>query len=61
MQALNELKPAYKNLLVLKYFMDVSYKEIGTILEMSEQKVKVYLYRARNKFKEIWEEKHNEK
>jgi len=61
MQALNELKPAYKNLLVLKYFMDVSYKEIASILEIGEQKVKVYLYRARNKFKQIWEENHHEK
>lgn len=61
MQALNELKPAYKNLLVLKYFLDVSYKEIASILEMSEQNVKIYLYRARNMFKQIWEGNHNEK
>lgn len=54
-EALDSLKPAYKNLLVLKYFMDLSYKDIATILETSEDQVKVYLYRARNKFKEIWE------
>ncbi|WP_100407826.1 RNA polymerase sigma factor [Bacillus solitudinis] len=60
MVALNELKPAYKNLLILKYFMDLSYKEIASILETSEQNVKVYLYRARNTFKHIWEGKHDE-
>jgi len=60
-QALNKLKPSYKNLMVLKYFMDLSYKEIAGILEMSEQNVKIYLYRARNTFKQIWEETHNER
>jgi len=53
--ALDLLKPSYKNLLVFKYFLDLSYKDIADILEMSESNVKVYLYRARNKFKEIWE------
>lgn len=54
--ALNSLKPSYKNLLVLKYFMDLSYKEISKLLDISEDKVKTYLYRARNKFKIVWEE-----
>ena len=35
--------------------MDLSYKGIANILETSEQNVKVYLYRARNKFKETLE------
>ncbi|MBA9029449.1 RNA polymerase sigma factor [Peribacillus huizhouensis] len=60
MSALNELKPAYKNLLILKYYMDLSYKEIASILETSEQNIKVYLYRARNTFKHIWEGNHDE-
>lgn len=54
-RALDMLKPSYKNLIVLKYFLDMSYKDIADIMEMNEEKVKVYLYRARNKFKEIWE------
>jgi len=53
---LNLLKPSYKDLLILKYLMDFSYKDIGDILELSEYQVKTYLYRARNKFREIWEE-----
>lgn len=60
MRALNKLKPAYKNLLILKYYMDLSYKEIASILEISEHNVKVYLYRARNTFKQIWEGNHDE-
>jgi RNA polymerase sigma-70 factor (ECF subfamily) len=54
-QALDLLKPYYRELLVLKYIMDLSYKDIANTLEINEEKVKVYLYRARNKFKEIWE------
>ncbi|MEA1962285.1 MAG: sigma-70 family RNA polymerase sigma factor [Bacillota bacterium] len=54
-RALDLLKPSYKNLLVLRYFLDLPYKDIADILEMSESNVKVYLYRARNKFKAIWE------
>lgn len=54
-KVLDSLKPSYKNLIVLKYFMDLSYKEISNLLDISEDKVKTYLYRARNKFKETWE------
>ncbi len=52
---LEQLKPAYRNLIIFKYLMELSYKEIASIMELNEEKVKVYLYRARNKFKEIWE------
>ncbi|MDW7673810.1 MAG: sigma-70 family RNA polymerase sigma factor [Bacillota bacterium] len=54
-RAFELLKPSYRELLVFKYVLDLSYKEIANILEMKEEKVKIYLYRARNKFKEIWE------
>jgi RNA polymerase sigma-70 factor, ECF subfamily len=59
-RALNMLKPSYKNLIVLKYFLNMSYKDIGDIMEISDEKVKVYLYRARNKFRKVWEEFNNE-
>ncbi|MCY6355932.1 RNA polymerase sigma factor [Clostridium sp. ZS2-4] len=55
-KVLNSLKESYKNLLIFKYVINLSYKEIGNILDMKEDKVKVYLYRARNKFKELWED-----
>ncbi|AFS78911.1 RNA polymerase factor sigma-70 RpoD [Gottschalkia acidurici 9a] len=54
-KALNSLKPSYKNLLILRYFMCLSYKEISLLLGINESTVKTYLYRARNKFREIWE------
>lgn len=58
---LNMLKPSYKDLMILKYFLDMSYKEIADIMETNEQNVKVSIYRARNKFREIWEEFNHEK
>lgn len=54
-KALDLLKPSYKELLILKYVLDLSYKDIARIFDMKEEKTKTYLYRARNKFKEIWE------
>lgn len=54
-KALDLLKPSYKELLILKYVLDLSYKDIASIFDMKEEKIKTYLYRARNKFKEIWE------
>lgn len=54
-KVLGSLKESYKSLIVFKYFMDLSYKEIGEILDLDENQVKTYLYRARNKFKEQWE------
>lgn len=59
-EALNLLKPSYKNLLVLKYVLELSYRDLANILDLSEQQVKTYLYRARNQFKEIWEGLDNE-
>ncbi|SDO25333.1 RNA polymerase sigma-70 factor, ECF subfamily [Psychrobacillus sp. OK028] len=55
--ALQELQPTFQQLLILKYYMDFSYKEISEILTMKEATVKTYLQRARNTFKKIWEEK----
>lgn len=51
---LNGLKEEYRSLLILKYDMELSYKEIGLLLGINEDSVKTYLYRARNKFKEKW-------
>ncbi|KAI3344654.1 sigma factor-like helix-turn-helix DNA-binding protein [Clostridium botulinum] len=54
LKVLNELKEIYKSLLIFKYEMNLSYKEISLFLGMDENMVKTYLYRARNKFKEEW-------
>ncbi len=48
LNCLHGLKESYRELLFLKYEMELSYKEIGTLLELPEQNVKTYLFRARN-------------
>ncbi|MHB8072593.1 RNA polymerase sigma factor [Desulfosporosinus fructosivorans] len=55
---LGKLKDGYKDLLILKYEMELSYKEIGRLLGLSESTVKTYLYRARNEFKRLWREEY---
>jgi len=49
------MKESEKNLLVLKYSMGLHYREIGKLLNIEEGSAKTLCYRARNKFKEIWE------
>lgn len=56
-EALQGLQPTFQQLLILKYYMDFSYKEISEILSMKESSVKTYLQRARRAFKKLWEEK----
>ncbi|MBW6410624.1 RNA polymerase sigma factor [Clostridium weizhouense] len=53
-EVLKSLSEEDRVLLIFKYEMELSYKEIGFLLGMNENKVKTYLYRARNKFKERW-------
>ena len=54
-RVLSLLKESEKNLLVLKYSMGLSYKQIGKLLNIEEGSAKTLCYRARSKFKEIWE------
>lgn len=49
------MKESEKNLLVLKYSMGLSYRNIGNLLNIEEGSAKTLCYRARNKFKEMWE------
>lgn len=56
-EALQGLQPTFQQLLILKYYMELSYKEISEILDLKETHVKTYLQRARKSFKKIWEEK----
>ena len=51
---LNNMKEEYKSILIFKYDMELSYKEIALLLGTNEDVVKTYMYRARNKFKEEW-------
>lgn len=54
---LEKLKPSYRELLILKYIIGFSYRDISEFTGYSEDKVKIYLYRARSKFKDLWEVK----
>ena len=53
---LDELKPSYKNLLLLKYDLGLSYEEISTMLDMKVETIRTTLYRARKEFKQKWSE-----
>jgi RNA polymerase sigma-70 factor, ECF subfamily len=51
--ALLELKPEYRIVVVLNHFQDLTYKEIGFILDIHENKVKSRLFSARKKLRSI--------
>lgn len=59
-RVLELMKESEKNLLVLKYSMGLSYRDIGKMLNIEEGSAKTLCYRARNKFKEIWEGERHE-
>jgi RNA polymerase sigma-70 factor (ECF subfamily) len=52
LNAINELNPTQKSLVLLKDYEGYSYQEIGLIMDLSESQVKVYLHRARLLLKE---------
>ncbi len=52
MKLLNELPPHQKEIIHLRDIEGYTYKEISTITDMTEDQVKVNLFRARQKFKE---------
>lgn len=47
MEALNKLNETQKSLVMLKDYEGYSYEEIGSIMNLNESQVKVYLHRAR--------------
>lgn len=58
-KVLNQLPPLQKQLLLLKYEMDLSYAEIAEFLDLNPGTLKTYLFRARNAFKELYRKEHN--
>jgi RNA polymerase sigma-70 factor (ECF subfamily) len=46
---LSVLAPAYRTPLILRYWYDMSYREIAETMDLNEGTVKTRLYRARNK------------
>ena len=56
LEALQGLQDHFQQLLILKYFSDLSYKEIAAIVDVSEAHVKTYLARARKALRKKLEE-----
>lgn len=57
-KVLNMLKANYREILILREFKELSYEAISKLTGMSLVQVKVTLYRARNKFKKLYEGNH---
>lgn len=53
---IDSLKRDEQELLILKYYYQLSYEEIGSILDMKFENVKKKLYRIRKKLKDDWED-----
>jgi len=51
--ALLELKPEYRIVVILNHFQDLTYREIGYILNIHENKVKSRLFSARKRLRSI--------
>lgn len=52
-QAFRQLTDQQKQIILLRDWEGYSYKEIGEILEANESQVKVQLFRARKKMKQV--------
>ncbi|MDR1696274.1 MAG: sigma-70 family RNA polymerase sigma factor [Endomicrobium sp.] len=52
-KALLELPEKYRMIVTLRDIEDISYEEIAQIMEISDAKVKVWLFRARSRLKSI--------
>lgn len=55
-EALQKLGNKYRTPLLLRDFNQLSYKEIASILKLSEQSVKTQIHRARQRFQNIYTE-----
>lgn len=53
---LSQLKPQYKELILLKYREDLSYDEISLLLDMKMNTIRTSLYRARKQFTKLYKE-----
>jgi RNA polymerase sigma factor (sigma-70 family) len=60
LKAMAELPDETRGLLLLNYFQGLSHEEIGNVLGMSPNAVKVAIHRGRKKLKEVLMRKHPE-
>lgn len=54
-KAINMLDANYRETIVLFYFEELKIREIALVMELSEENIKVLLFRARGKLKKILE------
>lgn len=57
-RTLEHMKEVFRQLLVLKYELELSYQEIALLLGMKVETVRTYLFRARKEFQDIWRTLH---
>jgi RNA polymerase sigma-70 factor (ECF subfamily) len=57
-RSLDTLPPIQKTIILLRDLEGYNYSEIGDILSLSEAQVKVYLFRARQKIKDLLKHLH---
>ncbi|WP_040758564.1 RNA polymerase sigma factor [Sporosarcina newyorkensis] len=55
---LDQIQESFKQLLLLKYEVELSYQDISLLLGMKESTVKTYLFRARKEFQKKWRDLH---
>jgi RNA polymerase sigma-70 factor (ECF subfamily) len=58
---ISALKPAYREVLVLKFLEEKSYEEISDILTKPSGTVATLIYNAKKEFRKKWEEEHRHK
>jgi len=52
-EAMMQIRPDYRSVIVLRHFMDCSYRDMSQILEVPEKTIKSRLYSARQRLREI--------
>jgi RNA polymerase sigma-70 factor (ECF subfamily) len=58
LNTLNSMSDIQKNLLFFKYDLGLTYREIAELLDINENTVKTYIFRAREQFKKVWRDKY---
>ncbi len=54
--AIDQLKPDYKSIIILRYFHDLGIEEISQIMKMPSNTIKSYLYRAKQQLRQLLKE-----
>jgi RNA polymerase sigma factor (sigma-70 family) len=60
-EVFSKLKDSQKSILILKYYIGLSCRDISKLFDTDENTIKTSLYRARKTFKKLWEDSQYEK